>query len=135
LVVGSSAQIPTAPPISVLVIDDHMDTADSLARFLRIAVGHDVRVAYDGAAGVRLATAVVPDVVVCDIAMPKVSGLRVAEVLSKVTPRPLLIAFTAFAGEFPEATAREAGFDYYLAKPADPFAIEALIRDHKTPGP
>ena len=43
------------PPASVLVIDDNMDTADSLARFLRVAVGHEVRVAYDGAAGVRMA--------------------------------------------------------------------------------
>jgi two-component system response regulator AlgR len=106
-----------------------MDTADSLARFLRVGVGHAVRVAYDGASGVRLATATAPDVVVCDIAMPKLSGLRVAEVLSKVTPRPLLIAFTAFADEFTEATAKEAGFDFYLAKPVDPFVIETLIRD------
>ena len=117
------------PPASVLVIDDNMDTADSLARFLRIAVGHEVRVAYDGAAGVKMATAAVPDVVVCDIAMPKLSGLRVADALAQLTPKPLLIAVTAFAGEFPEAKAREAGFDYYLAKPADPFVIEALIQN------
>ncbi len=122
---------PTAggPPASVLVIDDNMDTADSLARFLRVGAGHAVRVAYDGLAGVKAAVAARPDVVVCDIAMPKLSGLRVAEVVSKQTPRPLLIAFTAFAAEFPEATARAAGFDFYLAKPADPFVIDALIQN------
>jgi CheY-like chemotaxis protein len=113
----------------VLVIDDNMDTADSLARFLRIAVGHEVRVAYDGASGVKMATAALPDVVVCDIAMPKLSGLRVADALAQLTPKPLLIAVTAFAGEFPEARAREAGFDFYLAKPADPFVVEALIQN------
>jgi len=123
---------PDSPP-SVLVIDDNMDTADSLARFFRVGVGFDVRVAYDGSAGVRLAAERAPDAVVCDIAMPKLSGLGVAGVLSRMAPRPVLIAITAFAGEYPEATARAAGFDFYLAKPADPFVIETLIRDRVRP--
>ena len=118
---------------SVLVIDDNMDTADSLARFLRVGVGHEVRVAYDGPSGVRLAGEMGPDVVICDIAMPKLSGLGVAQALGTMSPKPLLIALTAFAAEFPEAKAREAGFDYYLAKPADPF-VETLIRDRKANG-
>jgi CheY-like chemotaxis protein len=126
---------PTPQPASILVIEDNMDVADSLTRFLRVAVGHNVRVAYDGASGVRMATAEVPDAVVCDIAMPRLDGLRVAEVLSKLEPRPLLIAVTAYTGQFPEAAAREAGFDYYLAKPADPFVIEALIQNRKHPAP
>src|SRR6476646_5150026 len=98
--------MPDAKLASVLVIDDHMDTADSLARFLRVGVGHEVRVAYDGAAGVRLAGEMGPDVVICDIAMPKLSGLGVAQALGTMNPRPLLIALTAFAAEFPEAKAR-----------------------------
>ena len=114
---------------SVLVIDDNMDTADSLARFLRVALGYDVRVAYDGPAGVRMAGEFGPDAVVCDIAMPKLSGLGVAAALSQMDPKPLLIAVTAFAAEFPEAAARAAGFDFYLAKPADPFVIDALIQN------
>jgi two-component system, sensor histidine kinase len=126
---------PTPRPASVLVIEDNMDVADSLSRFLRVAVGHTVRVAYDGASGVRMATAEVPDVVVCDIAMPRLDGLRVAELLRTLDPRPLLIAVTAYTGQFPESTAREAGFDYYLAKPADPFVIEALIQNRKRPAP
>src|SRR3954447_13735175 len=110
-----------------------MDTADSLARFFRVGVGFDVRVAYDGSAGVRLAAERAPDAVVCDIAMPKLSGLGGPAILSRMAPKPVLIAITAFAGEFPEATARAAGFDFYLAKPADPFAIETLIRDRTRP--
>jgi CheY-like chemotaxis protein len=123
----SEAPDPNSSPPTVLVVDDNMDTADSLARFLRIAAGFAVRVAYDGQSGVRMATEDPPDVVICDIAMPKLSGLRVADALSRLDPRPLLIAVTAFAGEFPEAKAREAGFDFYLAKPSDPFVIETLI--------
>jgi CheY-like chemotaxis protein len=119
--------IPSGPPATVLVIDDNMDTADSLARFLRVGAGFAVKVAYDGPTGVKIAAAELPEVVVCDIAMPKLSGLRVADALAQLRPPPLLIAVTAFAAEFPEAQAREAGFDFYLAKPADPFVIEALI--------
>jgi CheY-like chemotaxis protein len=117
------------PPPAVLVIDDNMDTADSLARFLRVGAGFTVKVAYDGPTGVKMAAADRPDVVVCDIAMPKLSGLGVADALAQLQPRPLLIAVTAFAGEFPEAMAREAGFDFYLAKPADPFVIETLVQN------
>ena len=117
--------------VSVLVIDDNMDTADSLCRFLKVALGYEAHVAYDGAAGVRMAGEFGPTVVVCDIAMPKLSGMGVAKALEKMDPKPLLIAVTAFTGEFTEATAREAGFDYYLAKPVDPFVIEALIQKGK----
>src|SRR3954468_6876350 len=73
-------------PASVLVIEDSMDVADSLARFLRVGTGHDVRVAYDGLSGIRMAVAEVPEAVVCDIAMPKVDGLTVARELAELTP-------------------------------------------------
>jgi CheY-like chemotaxis protein len=118
-----------AAQVSVLVVDDKKDVADSLAQFLRAASGHLVRVAYDGARAVRMATTAVPDVVICDIAMPGLPGLRVAESLSQLDPRPLLIAVTAFSGLCPESAAREAGFDHFLTKPADPLAIEALIQN------
>jgi hypothetical protein len=55
-------------------------------------------------------------------------GLRVAEALGKLEPRPLLNAVTALSGLCPEAAAREAGFDHYLLRPADPKATEALLR-------
>jgi CheY-like chemotaxis protein len=115
---------------SVLVVEDNLDVADSLARFLRVAGGFDVAVAYNGEAGLKAAFAARPDVVVCDLAMPRMNGLRVAEELSTRKPKPLLIAVTAFDGAYPEDLALLAGFDHYLLKPADPFAIEALIQRH-----
>jgi CheY-like chemotaxis protein len=117
-------------PITVLVVEDNMDAADSMARFLRVGAGYDVRVAYNGEAGVRAAHADPPQVVVCDLSMPRLNGLRVAEELSRLVPKPLLIAVTAFAGAYPEELARVAGFDHYLPKPADPFAVERLIDAH-----
>jgi DNA-binding response OmpR family regulator len=121
---------PSQPPrVSVLLIEDNMDVADSLARFLRIGAGFDVRVAYDGPSGLKAAIAQPPDAIVCDIALPKVSGLDLAtELVAHLPAKPVLIAVTAFSGEYPEAKARAAGFDYYLTKPADPFVIERLIQ-------
>ena len=118
-------------PASVLVIEDNMDAADSLTRFLRVAAGHKVRVAYDGTSGIRMAQEDPPDVVLCDIALPKQDGYAVArQVISSLPGKPLMVAVTAFGGEHPEDKAKAAGFDFYLAKPADPFVIDSLIREH-----
>jgi DNA-binding response OmpR family regulator len=121
-------------PVSVLVIEDLADAADSLARFLRVACGYEVSVASDGERGVRTALATHPDVVVSDIGLPKLNGLDVARKLSAGSDyRPMLIAVTAYGGVYPEEQARAAGFDHYLVKPADPFQIEALVEDHLRP--
>jgi DNA-binding response OmpR family regulator len=125
---------PPTQPVSVLVVEDNMDAADSIARFLRVGAGYEVRVAYDGASGVRMAVADPPDAVVCDLRLPKLSGFEVARELAAALPdKPVLIAVTAFGGAYPEARARDAGFDFYLTKPADPFAIERLIQDRVRP--
>lgn len=116
--------------VSVLVVEDNIDVADSIARFLRVGAGFEVRVAYNGEAGLKAAHADPPQAVICDLSLPRVNGFSVAEELSRLVPRPLLIAVTAFAGAYPEDLAILAGFDHYLQKPADPFAIEALIRNH-----
>lgn len=127
---------PANKPASVLVIEDLADTADSLARFLRVGCGYQVSIAPDGERGVRTALATRPDVVVCDIGLPKLDGLEVARRLSQTEGyRPLLIAVTAYGGIYPEEQAREAGFDHYLVKPADPFQIEALVEGRLRPPP
>ena len=123
-----------APPISVLVIEDVVDTADSLARFLHLGSGVEVRVAYNGETGVKMAFADPPDVVVCDVGLPRLNGLRVAGELAELRPKPLLIAVTAYGGVYTEDLTRAAGFDHYLVKPADPFAIEGFIEDARAHG-
>jgi DNA-binding response OmpR family regulator len=117
-------------PVSVLVIEDNMDGADTLARFLRVGAGFDVRVAYDGLTGTRLAVARPPEVVICDIALPRLDGYKVAaEIIAGLPVKPLMIAYTAFPADHTEEKTKAAGFDLYLAKPADPFVIESVIRD------
>jgi DNA-binding response OmpR family regulator len=116
---------------AVLIIEDNADTADSLARFLRIGCGYEVSTAPDGLKGVRAAMDHPPDVVVCDIGLPKKNGILVGEELIESLPdRPLLIAITGYGDAATRGLARDAGFDHFLTKPADPFAIESLIEAH-----
>jgi two-component system, sensor histidine kinase len=117
--------------VSVLIIEDNADVADSLARFLRIGCGYEVSTAADGLKGVRAALEHPPDVAIVDIGLPKKNGILVGEELIESLPdRPLLIAVTGYGDATTRALAEEAGFDHFLAKPADPFAIEELIEDH-----
>src|SRR5438309_2130466 len=123
-----------ARPASVLLVEDHRDIAFSLACFFRLGAGYDVRVATDGAEGVRFALASPPDVVVCDVGLPKRNGLLVVEELAERLPRrPLFVAVTGYGDAATRDLAREAGFDHFLVKPADPFAIQDLIEAHCRP--
>jgi DNA-binding response OmpR family regulator len=114
--------------LSVLIVEDNADTAESLARFLRLGCGYDVSTAWDGVKGIRAALDHNPDVIVCDIGLPKRDGLQVAEELSEQMPRrPLMIAVTGYGNRVTRDQAMAAGFDHFLVKPANPFEIEALI--------
>jgi CheY-like chemotaxis protein len=114
--------------LSVLVVEDNADTAESLARFLRLGCGYEVSTAWDGVKGIRAAVDQNPDVIVCDIGLPKRDGLQVAEELVERLPeRPLMIAVTGYGNRVTRDQAMAAGFDHFLIKPADPFEIEALI--------
>jgi two-component system, OmpR family, response regulator len=115
--------------VSVLIVEDLQDTSETLADYLRIAHGYDVRTASDGEKGLKLALAEPPDVVVSDIGMPGLNGIKLAHLLAEqLVPKPLLIAVTAWNGTFPREGAIEV-FDHYLVKPADPVRIAELIDD------
>lgn len=129
---------PARANAAVLVVEDHRDIAQSLACFFRLGAGYAVTVATDGAEAVRFALDRPPDVVVCDIGLPRRNGLLVAEELVERLPRkPLLIAVTGYGDQVTRDLAVAAGFDHYLTKPADPFTLAALIDAHLAgrPGP
>jgi len=121
---------PLGRPVSVLVIDDVQDAADSLALYFRAIHGFEAQTALDGEQGLKLAIADPPDAVVCDIGVPRLDGFQVARQLTDLlSPRPLLIAVTGFEGTFPREQALQV-FDHYLVKPADPDEVAALIDAH-----
>jgi DNA-binding response OmpR family regulator len=121
---------PPSRPVSVVVIDDVQDAADSLALYLRTINGFEVRTALDGEQGLKLTIADPPDAVVCDIGVPRMDGIQVARQLADIlSPRPLLIAVTGFEGIFTREQALQV-FDHYLVKPADPSEVASLIEAH-----
>lgn len=119
----------TTKPLRILVIDDNEDSAESLAMLLRLG-GHSARTAFSGEEGLAKCELLQPDLVLCDIRMPDLSGYDVAR---RIRSRqngaaPLLVALTGYgAGADRESSAR-AGFDIHLVKPVDPDALAELLR-------
>jgi two-component system CheB/CheR fusion protein len=123
----------------VLVVDDNIDAAESLALVLR-ADGHSVWTAFSGEAALEVAERIRPEVAVLDIGLPGQSGYQVARALQarKDGPGCLLIALTGYGQPEDRARAALAGFDRHLVKPVDPETILALLRrpsDTEPPAP
>ena len=116
------------PPRRILVVDDNVDTAESLALLLRLR-GHDVETAHDGTAALKKAGSFHPEVVLLDIGLPGLDGYQVAGRLRrrKRTAKALLVALTGYGQEEDQRLAREAGFDHHLTKPVDPLTIYELL--------
>ena len=120
---------PAAPaPRRVLVVDDNVDAAETLRDLLSLS-GHDVSVAHDGEAAVARALALRPDVVFCDIGLPRLDGYGVARACraDPSTRGAYLVALTGYALPEDLRRAAEAGFDEHLAKPPPLAAIEAAV--------
>jgi hypothetical protein len=112
----------------VLVVDDNVDAADSLATLLRMA-GHEVDVAHDGSGAIASAARATPDVILLDIGLPGMSGYEVAERLRAVPGREgmRIYALTGYGNEDDQRRSYEAGFDGHLVKPVMPEELIALM--------
>ena len=114
--------------LTILVVDDNRDAADSLAKLLR-AWGHEAWTAYDGLQAIDVAREKRPLVALVDIALPKISGYQVAQRLSRDQwgRTMTLIAVTGMGREDDKERAIAAGFDEHLTKPIDYTALQAIL--------
>ena len=112
----------------ILVADDNVDAADSLAELLRLE-GYEVHVAYDGVEALETFARVEPDTALLDVGMPRVSGLEVVRAIRKRPSgqRATLIAVTGWGQERDRQVALDAGFDHHMTKPMRPEDIQHLI--------
>ena len=115
----------------ILVVDDHVDTVDSLARVLR-DTGYVVLEALDGKTALRLAGSHLPHVVLLDIAMPEMTGLEVAKGIRAIPgmKTALLITITGHGQPRDRQRSLEAGCDFHLVKPVDPNMLFSLLTKH-----
>jgi CheY-like chemotaxis protein len=116
--------------LHILVVDDDAVTALVMADVLRL-YGHEVTVAPDGPTALQLVDANVPDVVLLDLAMPRMDGWEVAKTLrQRPTPkRSLIIAISGYGHDASRRRSAEVGIDLHLVKPLDCDELVALLAE------
>lgn len=115
------------PSRRVLVVEDNPDGRTALQMLLE-SWGHEVQCAEDGAQALGKGLSWGPDVVVLDIGLPVYDGFYVARRFrEELGDRVRLIALTAFCRSEDRRRVIEAGFDAYMAKPADFDRLRRLV--------
>jgi PAS domain S-box-containing protein len=112
----------------VLIVDDNVDAAESIAMLLQ-ASGFSVRCVYDGSTALSVANVYHPDVIILDIGLPDISGYEVAKQLraQQDFERTPIVAVTGYGQQGDRLRSREAGIDFHMTKPVDPEALQALL--------
>jgi len=114
----------------VLVVEDNPDAGAMMRDFLELS-GHEVELAATGTDGLEAARQFHPEVVLCDLGLPGMSGYEVAEELRRdpSTRSAKLIAVTGYGREEDRRRSKAAGFDIHLTKPVDPVRLRALLEE------
>jgi len=114
--------------LRVLVADDNLDSASSLAQLLRMK-GIEVRTAHDGLEAVEAAEQFRPHAIVMDLGMPRLNGYEAAQ---RLREQPwgrglLLIALSGWGQSADQQRSLAAGFDHHFVKPGDLARLETLL--------
>jgi CheY-like chemotaxis protein len=115
--------------VTVLVIDDDELTLDA-TRALLESLGVKVLLARNGAAGLDLLTTVVPDLILCDLQMPRLDGFGFLAQLRRQPGlrRVPVVAITGLASTADMLRSGEAGFRGHLVKPVDEEELLELLQ-------
>jgi len=118
-----------AHPRRVLVVDDNVDAAESLAWLLR-KLGHEVQTAFDGVQALASFQACGPDVVILDIGMPHMDGLEAARRIRALPggQSVRIVALTGWGQASDRERTKSVGFDRHLVKPVQVTALLEAIR-------
>ena len=121
---------PSGARLRILVVDDNRDAASSLSLLVE-AIGHEVRVAYDGEAAMRLAEEFRPQTILLDLNMPGLDGYEVCRRIRRepwgADVRCIAVSGWGQADDRRESAA--AGFDAHLVKPVSPETFVQLLGD------
>ncbi len=119
------AESSTKPKI--LIVDDEKHIVD----LIRLCLGDSYNIfeAYDGEEAIVKAQAVVPNLIILDLMMPKKNGYEVCEFVRKnsVTKDIPIVILSAKGGEEDKVKAIQVGANDYLVKPFDPLELEARV--------
>lgn len=113
---------------TILVVDDQEDER-TIQRAMLTHLGYDVREAGDGASALAAASAAPPDLILLDVAMPRMDGLSVCRAL-RADPRtagvPVLFFTASVIGDLDQMAA-EAGAQGVLVKPVNPRQVAGEV--------
>ncbi len=113
-------------PERILVVDDELDTAQSLAILFR-GMGKQVEFAVTALAALDIAKRLRPDIVFLDIGLPDLDGWELARRLREQVGRLRLVSITGRSGAEDRRRSQAAGCEAHLVKPVDPAEIERLL--------
>jgi len=120
----------TNAPTRILIVDDDVELAKSLAAMLETAGAFETRIVHRAADALAAAVAHAPAIVFLDIELPDMSGYEVAKLLNQhaqlQTAR--LIALTDSIEHPGRENARAAGFERYLVKPVTVIELKKVLR-------
>jgi PAS domain S-box-containing protein len=121
-------------PLRVLVVEDNIDAAESLATLLRLW-DHDVSVVHDGRTALEAAREQQPEVVLLDIGLPGLDGYQVARRLRDEIglDHALLVAMTGYGQPEDRRRSQEAGIQYHFVKPVEPVVLRNLLAGASPP--
>ena len=124
---GQSAS--EGPRRRILVVDDNIDSAESLGLLLKL-MGHEVCTAHDGQGALDAAMTFRPDVVLLDIGLPGMNGYEVATRMKAIPElsKTQLVAQTGWGQEEDRRRSSKAGFAAHLVKPVDQEALKRLLK-------
>ncbi len=125
---GGDTMAKPAPRRRILVVDDNVDGADSLAMMLRIT-GNETHTARDGLEAVAVAQAFKPDVILMDIGMPRLNGLDACRRIRSEAwgQNIIMVAQTGWGQDDDKRKSQQAGFNFHMVKPVDPAALETML--------
>ncbi len=110
----------------ILVVEDDPTLRLVLQDNLR-SEGYDVEVAADGVSGVRKTRAIIPDLIVLDLALPDCDGFELLPVLRQSGQVPIIV-LTARTRQAEKLKGLTLGADDYITKPFDPEELLARVR-------
>jgi CheY-like chemotaxis protein len=113
----------------ILVVDDNVDAADSIALLLGMD-GFEARSVHGSLAALDTVGSFKPDVVLLDIGLPVLDGYEVAQRLRVFRwEQPIrIVALSGYGQQADREKAARAGFDDYLVKPVEPTALTEFLR-------
>jgi PAS domain S-box-containing protein len=128
------ARAPGPPPAAVqvervLVVDDNLDVAESLTWMLE-GLAREIKMVHSGAAAVEAAGQWRPDVILCDLGMPRMDGYETCRSLRQLPglEKTIIAAVSGYGGEEDRRKSQEAGLDRHLVKPIGRATLEGLVK-------